>query len=76
MENNQISKIAMRSSGQKKSRFNWSHDVNTSCSFGHCQPIISRFLIPKSKTTVKTAQLVRLAPMARPAFARLRWGEF
>ena len=31
------------------------------------------FLIPKSKTTVKTAQLVRLAPMARPAFARLKY---
>lgn len=73
MENNQISKIAMRSSGNKKSHFNWSHDVNTSCSFGHCQPIISRFLVPKSKTTVKTAQLVRLAPMARPAFARLKY---
>lgn len=73
MENNNISKIAMKSSGQKHNRFNWSHDVNTSCSFGHCQPIISRLLVPKSKTTVKTAQLVRLAPLVRPAFARLKY---
>ena len=73
MENNNLSKIAMRASGNKKARFNLSHDVNTSCSFGHCQPIISRLMIPKSKLTVKAAQLIRLAPMVRPTFARLKY---
>ena len=73
MQNNTISKIQMKSSDNKKARFNWSHDVNTSASMGDLQPVICKLMMPKSKATVSAKNLIRLAPLVAPAFARLKY---
>lgn len=73
MQNNTISKIQMKSSDNKKARFNWSHDVNTSAGMGDLQPVICKLMMPKSSATVSAKNLIRLAPMVAPAFARLKY---
>ncbi len=79
MRNNVIGKISMASSGKKRSRFNLSHDVNTTSSWSDTQPALCRLMIPDSKMAVQVESLVRLAPMVAPTFGRVRakqWHQF
>lgn len=50
---------------------NMSFDNSTTMPFGVVQPLMSQRLEPKSKISVDMRQLVRLAPMPVPTFARL-----
>lgn len=50
---------------------NMSFDNSTTLPFGVVQPLMSQRLEPKSKISVDMRQLVRLAPMPVPTFARL-----
>lgn len=59
--------------GAKRKSFshNLSFDNNTTMDFGFLQPLLSQYLEPKSKVKLSAKQLVRLAPMPTPSFARM-----
>lgn len=76
MKANKQSKIRVKNSGYKRSRFNWSHDVNTTFAWGEIQPTQCKLLIPGSKTTQQVQNLVRLAPMVAPTFGRVKYKTF
>ena len=48
-----------------------SFDNNTTMEFGVLQPLLSQYMLPQSSIKVNTKQLVRLAPMPTPSFARM-----
>lgn len=56
---------------RKSYSHNMSFDSNTTMEFGVLQPILSQLMFPKSKINVSSRQLVRLAPMPTPSFARM-----
>lgn len=76
MKANKQSKIKVSKSGYKRARFNWSHDVNTTFTWGEIQPTMCKLLIPNSKTTVQAQSLVRLSPMVAPTFGRVKLKTF
>lgn len=76
MKANKQSKIRVKNSGYKRSRFNWSHDVNTTFSWGEIQPTQCKLLIPGSKTTQQVQNLIRLAPMVAPTFGRVKYKTY
>lgn len=76
MRSNKQSKIRVPKSGFKRSKFNWSHDVNTTFSWGEIQPTQCKMLIPGSKTTMSTQSLIRLAPMVAPTFGRVKYKTY
>lgn len=59
--------------GFNKSKYshNLSRDCNTTFPFGVVQPIFTQYLLPNSDIKVNAKQLVRLAPMPVPSFARV-----
>ena len=76
MKSNKQGKIRVPKSGYKRSKFNWSHDVNTTFSWGEIQPTQCKMLIPGSKTTMSTQSLIRLAPMVVPTFGRVKYKTY
>lgn len=76
MRSNKQSNIKVPKSGFKRSRFNWSHDVNTTFNWGEIQPTQCKLLIPGSKTTMSSQNLIRLAPMVAPTFGRVKYKTF
>ena len=76
MKTNKQSKIKVNKSGYKRARFNWSHDVNTTFTWGEIQPTQCKMLIPGSKTTMQAQNLIRLAPMVAPTFGRVKYKTF
>lgn len=50
-----------------------SFDNNTTASIGVCQPLLCQYLMPHDKAVANLRQLVRLAPMPVPSFARLSY---
>ena len=79
MQNQRLKKIDIAKSGFPRSRFNFSHDVNTTCEFGVIQPAMCKMIVPNSKTTLGTESLTRLAPMVVPTFGRVKyklWHQF
>ena len=76
MKTNKQNKIKIKNSGFKRSRFNWSHDVNTTHTWGEIQPTQCKLLVPGSKTTMSTQDLIRLAPMVAPTFGRVKYKTF
>lgn len=76
MKSNKQAKIKVPKSGFKRSRFNWSHDVNTTFNWGEIQPTQCKLLIPGSKTTMSTQNLIRLAPMVAPTFGRVKYKTY
>jgi hypothetical protein len=61
-------------------RKNYTHDLsfdnNTTMNFGVLQPLMSQYMLPNSRIKVNTRQLVRLAPMPTPSFARMYLANF
>lgn len=55
----------------KKYLRNTDFDNNTTMDFGFCQPLFCQFLLPDTNISVSAKQLVRLAPMPVPSFARV-----
>lgn len=76
MKTSKLNKIKIQKSGFKRSKFNWSHDVNTTFGWGEIQPTQCRMLVPGSKTTLKTQSLLRMAPMVAPTFGRVKYKTF
>lgn len=65
-----IGGISLGKSSKKYLR-NTDFDNNTTMDFGFCQPLFCQFLLPDSNISVSAKQLVRLAPMPVPSFARV-----
>lgn len=61
---------------RKSYSHNLSFDNNTTMEFGVLQPLLSQFMLPKSTIKVSSKQLVRLAPMPTPSFARMYLANF
>ena len=76
MKANKQSKIKVNKSGFRRSKFNWTHDVNSTFTWGEIQPTQCKLLVPNSKTTMRTEELIRLAPMVAPTFGRVKYKTF
>lgn len=63
--------IVLGSSAHKNYTHDMSFDNNTTMDFGSLQPILAQYMEPNSKISVNARQLVRLAPMPLPSFARI-----
>lgn len=61
---------------RKSYTHNLSFDNNTTMEFGVLQPLLSQYMLPKSTIKVSSKQLVRLAPMPTPSFARMYLANF
>lgn len=66
-----IGKISLGSSAHKRYNHNMSFDNNTTFDFGSVQPLMCQYLMPNSDINVSCKQLVRLAPLVAPSFARV-----
>ena len=55
----------------KRNKLNMSADVNSTFDFGVVQPIYSTMMMKGDNLSLNMKQLVRLAPMPTPSFARL-----
>lgn len=76
MKSNKQKKIKVPQSGNKRARFNWAHDVNTTFNWGELQPTQVKMIQPGSKTTMKAQSLIRLAPMVAPTFGRVKYKTY
>ena len=72
MKTSNVSKISASIPNTKKSKFNLSHDVNTSYDWGSVQPLFGKFMLPDSSININAEQLTRLAPMVVPTFGRVK----
>ena len=63
--------VLLGTSANKNYTHNMSFDNNTTMDFGFLQPLLSQYMLPKSIIKVDSKQLVRLAPMPTPSFARM-----
>lgn len=71
MDNQNIGRISIDSANRPRARFNLRHDVNTTASFGDCQPVVCRECIAGTKSVLSVDTLVRLAPMVAPTRSRV-----
>lgn len=71
MDNQNLGRISIDSANRPRQRFNLRHDVNTSASFGDCQPVLCRQCIAGTKSVLSVDTLVRLAPMVAPTRSRV-----
>lgn len=67
-----VPKISIGSAAHKRYTHDMSFDNNTTFDFGSVQPLFSQLLMANDKLSVGIKQLVRLAPMPVPSFARVR----
>lgn len=72
MKTANVSKVSVSIPTSKKSKFNLSHDVNTTFDWGSVQPIFGKMMMPGSTLNVNLEQLTRLAPMVVPTFGRVK----
>lgn len=72
MKNSPLSKVSASIPLTKKSKFNLSHDVNTTYDWGSVQPLFGKLMQPDSSINVNAEQLTRLAPMVVPTFGRVK----
>ena len=63
--------VLLGTSAHKNYTHNLSFDNNTTMDFGFLQPLLSQYMLPNSTIKVVSKQLVRLAPMPTPSFARM-----
>lgn len=76
MKANKQKDIKVSKSGFNRSKFNWSHDINTTFTWGELQPTVCKMLIPGSNTHMQTQDLIRLAPMVAPTFGRVKYKTY
>ncbi len=66
-----LSSVKLGTSFNKKYSHNLDFDNNTTMDFGSVQPLLCQYLLPKSDVNLNYRQLIRLAPMPTPSFARI-----
>lgn len=72
MNNNNIGRVAVRTSSRKRQPTPLSCDVEATLSVGEIAPFFIREMVPNSSISVKTRDLIRLATMVVPTAGRLR----
>lgn len=72
MKTNTLGKVKMQSSVRPRSRFDLTHNVNTTFGFGETQPLSCRLLVPGTKSICSNESLIRLAPMVSPTFGLMK----
>lgn len=75
-QTNKQHEIKIPIAGRRRSRFNWTHDVNTTFAWGEIQPTQCKLLVPNSNTTFSAQSLIRLAPMVAPTFGRVKYKTY
>ena len=63
--------VLLGSSAHKSYTHDMSFDNNTTMDFGVLQPLLCQYMEPNARISVDARQLVRLAPMPTPTFARM-----
>jgi hypothetical protein len=76
MKTSVVSKVSASVPITKKSKFNLSHDVNTTYDWGSVQPLFGKMMLPDSSINVNLEQLTRLAPMVVPTFGRVKMKNY
>lgn len=80
MQNNTaFSKITVDTGARNRERFNLSHNVFTSASFGDVQPLQCKLLVPNTKATCSVSSLVRMSAMVSPTYGDMKfkvWHHF
>lgn len=66
-----LSSVKLGTSFNKKYTHNLDFDNNTTMDFGSVQPLLCQYLLPNSDVNLNYRQLIRLAPMPTPSFARI-----
>lgn len=66
-----LGKLKVGTAFSKSYTHNLDFDNNTTMDFGTVQPLLCQYLFPRSDVKLNYRQLVRLAPMPTPSFARL-----
>lgn len=72
MNNNNMGRVAVRTSRRKRSATPIPYDVNSTFGVGAIKPLMIREVIPNSSVSVKTRNLIRLATMNVPTYGRLK----
>lgn len=66
-----LSSVKLGTAFNKRYSHNLDFDNNTTMDFGSVQPLLCQYLLPKSDVNLNYRQLIRLAPMPTPSFARI-----
>ena len=66
-----LSSVKLGTAFNKRYSHNFDFDNNTTMDFGSVQPLLCQYLLPKSDVNLNYRQLIRLAPMPTPSFARI-----
>lgn len=66
-----LSSIKIGAAFKKRYTHKLDFDNNTTMDFGSVQPLLCQYLLPDSDVNLNYRQLVRLAPMPTPSFARI-----
>lgn len=72
MNNNNMGRVAVRTSSRKRSATPIPYDVNSTFGVGAIKPLMIREVVPNSSISVKTRNLIRLATMNVPTYGRLK----
>lgn len=72
MNNNNMGRVAVRTSARKRSATPIPYDVNSTFGVGAIKPLMIREVIPNSSISVKTRNLIRLGTMNVPTYGRLK----
>lgn len=65
-------KVQVSHQSGKKYPHDLSFDINTTSSFGFCQPILSRQLNAQDTVSLRFGQICRLMPLAQPTFGQMK----
>ena len=66
-----LSSVKLGTAFSKRYTHNLDFDNNTTMDFGSVQPLLCQYLLPNSDVNLNYRQLIRLAPMPTPSFARI-----
>lgn len=66
-----LSSVKLGTAFNKRYSHNLDFDNNTTMDFGSVQPLLCQYLLPNSDVNLNYRQLIRLAPMPTPSFARI-----
>ena len=73
MRNNIQNDVKVEKATLKTSKFNVSRSIASTASIGRVNVGFSQFMVPNSKAFVSQEQLVRMAPLVAPAYAKQKY---
>lgn len=66
-----VGNVSIGTSFNRLYRHHLPYDINTTCDFGSCQPVLSQYMEKDDKFTFDCTQLVRLATTINPTFGTI-----